>query len=49
MGGFWGIYELLPAFFTGILMIVVISLFTEKPSDEIGKEFELARSEEILS
>lgn len=49
MGGVLGIYELLPAFLAGILMIVVISLFTEKPSEEIEKEFELAKSEKMLS
>lgn len=49
MGGVFGIYELLPAFLTGILAIVVISLFTRKPPEEIEEEFELAKSEETLS
>lgn len=49
MCGVFGIYELLPAFLAGIMAIVVISLFTRKPSEEIEEEFELAKSEETLS
>ena len=48
MGGVWGIYELLPAFLVGTLMIVVVSLFTKKPSAEIEAEFELAKKKADL-
>ncbi len=40
MGGIWGTYELLPAFFLGIIAIVVVSLLTPPPSKEITDEFE---------
>lgn len=40
MGGAWNIYELLPAFIVSALFIVVVSLLTKAPSDEIVKEFE---------
>ena len=43
LGGVWGIYELLPAFLTGILFIVAVSLLTKKPSAQIEAEFELAK------
>lgn len=48
MGGVWGIYELLPAFLVGTLMIVVVSLLTKKPSAEIEAEFELAKKKTDL-
>ncbi|MCD8175790.1 MAG: sodium/proline symporter [Phascolarctobacterium sp.] len=47
-GGVWGIYELLPAFMTGLIIMVLVSIMTEKPSEEIEKEFDLAGSEEEL-
>ena len=40
LGGVWGIYELLPAFLFSCVVIVVVSLFTRKPSEEIQKEFD---------
>ncbi len=40
MGGVWGIYELLPAFVVGILTIVIVSLCTKEPSEEIQAEFD---------
>lgn len=40
LGGIWDIYELLPAFICGSLVIVIVSLLTAPPSDEIVKEFE---------
>lgn len=40
LGGAWNIYELLPAFLIGCVMIVVVSLLTKAPSEEIVKEFE---------
>lgn len=43
MGGVLGIYELLPAFLISSLFIVVVSLATEKPSQEIVNEFEAVK------
>lgn len=40
LGGAWNIYELLPAFIVGCIMIVVVSLLTKAPSEDIVKEFE---------
>ena len=40
LGGAWDIYELLPAFIVGSIMIVVVSLLTREPEAEIVKEFE---------
>ena len=44
LGGIFGIYELLPAFLFSCLAIVVVSLITAKPSEEILEEFETAKS-----
>ncbi len=40
LGGVFGIYELLPAFIFSAICIVVVSLLTKKPSEEIEKEFD---------
>ena len=40
LGGFFGIYELLPAFIFSCLLIVGISLLTSPPSKEIEADFE---------
>lgn len=40
-----GIYELLPAFLISCLFIIVFSLMSKQPSDEIIKEFELAKAQ----
>lgn len=40
MGGVLAIYELLPAFLVSAAFIVVVSLLTPEPSDEIKKEFD---------
>lgn len=40
LGGMWDIYELLPAFIFSSLCIVVVSLLTQKPSEEMQREFE---------
>ena len=40
LGGVWDIYELLPAFLFSALCIVVVSLLTPEPSEEMQKEFE---------
>lgn len=44
LGGLWDIYELLPAFLVSCLVIVVVSLLTAPPSEEIQREFEEVRS-----
>ncbi len=49
LGGVWGIYELLPAFLTGILVIVTVSLLTKKPSARIEAEFDLATGYEMIT
>jgi len=40
LGGIWNIYELLPAFLVSCACILLFSLLTEAPSEEIIKEFE---------
>ena len=40
IGGAWNIYELLPAFIVACVAIVVVSLLTKAPSEDIVKEFE---------
>ena len=44
IGGVWNIYELLPAFLFSCLCIVVVSLLTAPPSEDIQKEFEDVRT-----
>ena len=44
LGGFWNIYELLPAFIFSSLCIVVVSLATKEPDKAIQEEFEAVRS-----
>ena len=40
LGGAWDIYELLPAFIVGCVAIVLVSLLTKEPEEEIVAEFE---------
>ncbi len=40
LGGIFDIYELLPAFICALIAIVVVSLLTAPPSDEITAEFD---------
>ena len=40
LGGAWDIYELLPAFLAASVCIVVVSLATKEPDQQIVKEFE---------
>ncbi|MDR1306227.1 MAG: sodium/proline symporter, partial [Treponema sp.] len=47
LGGVFAIYELLPAFVISALVILVVSLLTEKPSAEIEAEFEKAKTAEF--
>ena len=49
MGGVFGIYELLPAFLVGIVVIVVVSLLTKEPGREIQEEFEAAKGNGVIS
>lgn len=43
LGGAWDIYELLPAFILSSLAIVIVSLCTKEPEQEIQEEFEKAK------
>ena len=47
-GGVFAIYELLPAFIISCIFIVIVSLLTKKPSEDINNEFELAKSKTEL-
>ena len=47
IGGALAIYELLPAFIFSSIVIVVVSLLTEKPSAEIEADFEAVKAGEI--
>lgn len=40
MGGAWNVYELLPAFLVASAAIIIVSLATAAPSEEITKEFD---------
>lgn len=44
MGGPWNIYELLPAFLTACVFIVVVSLATTKPGREITDTFDAVKA-----
>lgn len=44
LGGVFGIYELFPAFVLSCIFILVVSLMTKEPSQEILDEFELVKS-----
>ena len=39
-GGIFGIYELLPAFILSLVAIVVVSLLTKEPDEEVTSEFD---------
>lgn len=40
LGGVWNLYELAPAFLVAIIVIVVVSLITPEPDEEIVTKFE---------
>lgn len=40
LGGAWNIYELLPAFLVSCVFIVIVSLLTKAPDEEVIREFE---------
>ena len=44
LGGFWNIYELLPAFIFSSICIVVVSLATREPEASVYEEFEAVRA-----
>ena len=48
LGGGFAIYELLPAFIFSAIVIVVVSLLTKKPSDEIVEDFEFVKNSKSL-
>ncbi|MCI9083315.1 MAG: sodium/proline symporter [Lachnospiraceae bacterium] len=48
MGGVFAIYELLPAFIVGIAVIVVVSLMTKAPEQDILDEFEAAKAATVI-
>jgi sodium/proline symporter len=43
LGGVFAIYELLPAFIVSSLCIVIVSLLTAPPSQEIEEDFEAVK------
>jgi sodium/proline symporter len=47
LGGPFAVYELLPAFILSALVILIVSLATPKPSEDIEKEFEAAKTAEF--
>lgn len=47
LGGAWDIYELLPAFIVASIFIVVVSLLTKAPEQEIIDEFESVKTAQI--
>ena len=49
LGGAWNVYELLPAFLFSCILIVVVSLLTAPPSEELQKEFDEVKAGRILS
>ena len=40
IGGYWDLYELAPAFLVASIFIVIVSLLTKAPDEEITKEFD---------
>ena len=47
LGGVFGIYELLPGFIVALIAIVVVSLLTKAPSQEIIDEFDSVKTAEV--
>lgn len=48
MGGLFSIYELFPAFVVSSIVIVLVSLLTREPSEEMKKEFDLVASKQSV-
>lgn len=47
LGGYFSVYELLPAFIISCIFIIVVSLITASPSAEIKKEFDSVTTADI--
>jgi sodium/proline symporter len=47
LGGYFAVYELLPAFIISCIFIVVVSLLTAPPSEDITKEFDMVKDADI--
>lgn len=45
LGGAWDLYELLPAFIVALAAIVIVSLLTKAPDNELVEEFEAVQAE----
>jgi sodium/proline symporter len=43
-GGIFNLYEIVPGFIISIIAIVIVSLLSKEPSDEIKEEFEVVYS-----
>lgn len=43
-GGLFDLYEIVPGFLFGLIIIVIVSLFGKEPSKEIQKEFDKAKA-----
>ncbi len=43
LGGMWDIYELMPAFLFGCIVIIVVSLLTPPPEESVTEEFDSVR------
>ena len=44
LGGLFNIYELLPAFLVSLVFVIVVSLLTTAPGQDVIDEFEYARA-----
>ncbi len=44
LGGIFAIYELLPAFIFGLAVIIIVSLLTKAPSDEVTSKYDEVRA-----
>ncbi len=49
LGGVFAIYELLPAFLIGLLVMVAVSLLTKEPCSEVLQEFEAAKGKSTIA
>ena len=47
LGGVWAIYELLPAFLVSLAVVIVVSLCTKAPSQEVYDIYNRALDESI--
>lgn len=49
LGGIFEIYELLPAFVLSCIVIVVVSLLSKEPPEEVREEFRLVKKYKAAS